>query len=212
MAQFANDVTDDDSNDYEAISNDYNNNSNDSNHYSSDFKQIKALETNLSHKGYVSIKVEGQYMLGLVDSGNSIDFDTCIKGQLAKDLKLVVNKHKLNLGSASSNYNMHVLGTTNFTMYLEIDSKWIPFEVTSLVIKDLSDHINIGSFFLKKHGVSLKFSENKPLIISFEKFGDLESIGCLSVKTLPKTVRFSPEISHDTDTQPQLHVPEKNRV
>ena len=108
---------------------------------------------------------------------------------------------------------MNVLGVTSFTMYIEISSKWVPFKVTSLVIKDLSDSINLGSFFLKEHSVNLKFCKNKPLTLSFEKYGVLESIGCIRFKTLPETVRSSSIVSSDKiDSPSQIQVPKKIKV
>ena len=81
---------------------------------------------------------------------------------------------------------MKVEGMTSFQMTLTIDSKPILFIVNSLVIKDLTDQINIGSYFLKEHEVSLKFSNKNPLMQNFKKFGTLQSVGSLNNKILPE--------------------------
>ena len=93
-----------------------------------------------------------QTSLALIDSGNTINFDACIRHELTKDLKLKVLKKKIKIGSASQNHEMKVLGITNFQMCLSLnESKDVYFDMSALVILDLNDPINIGSYFLKKN-------------------------------------------------------------
>ncbi len=96
------------------------------------------------------MRIGTQTLVGLVDSGNSTDFDLCIRAQVALDLNLKINKKQIKIGSASTIHEMKVLGETHFTMFLEINNKSCPFNVSSLVISDLSDPVNLGSQFLKK--------------------------------------------------------------
>ena len=65
--------------------------------------QVRALEAYKAHKGYISVQIKGQFTLALIDSGNSINYDTCIRAQLARDLKLKIQGRKISVGSASSN-------------------------------------------------------------------------------------------------------------
>ena len=96
-----------------------------------------------------------------------------------------VIKRKIVIGSASENHEMRVEGITSFQMFLTIESKPILLKINSLVIKDLTDQINIGSYFLKEYNVSLKFSNDEPLILNFKDLGIIQSVGSLTDKRLP---------------------------
>ena len=74
---------------------------------------------------------------------------------------------------------MNVLGVTNFQMLLHIDGKYAPFQMSCLVIDDLSDQLNHGSYFLKMFNVSLEFSNDHPLKLHFKNMGVIQSVGSI---------------------------------
>ena len=82
-------------------------------------------------------------------------------------------KRQISIGSASSEHLMSVVGSTKFNMILVIDNKEVSFYVSSLVIRDLSDNLNLGSQFLCKHEVVLRFYNEKPLILQFKEHSRL---------------------------------------
>ena len=150
--------------------------------------EIKQMSTTLnaikgekkSHKGYINVTINNKNKIALIDSGNSIHFDVCMRTDLAKELKLKIIKRKINVGSASVDHEMKVKVITSFKMILNINSITVTFFVNSWVIDDLNDQLNIGSSFLKEHKISLKFANDKPLTLHFKKFGIMESVGSLT--------------------------------
>ena len=146
---------------------------------------VKSIQTlGSSHKGYINIIIHNntvrQHALAFLDSGSTVAYDCCLKGQFAKNLNLKISKRAdLLIGSASDTHNMRCEGVTSFKMSLEIAGKTIYFDMNCLVLTDLSDNINIGAHFLKKYEVSLIFSKNDPLTLQFKNFGEIQSVGSI---------------------------------
>ena len=89
---------------------------------------IKSLKgEKKSHKGYINVTINNKNKIALIDSGNSIHYDVCMRTDLAKELKLNIIKRKINVGSASVDHEMKVKGVTSFEMILNINSTPVTF-------------------------------------------------------------------------------------
>ena len=125
------------------------------------FQNIQTLGS--FHKGYINIVIHTnsvrQSALAFVDSGSTIAYHCCLKGQFTKSLNVKIDKRADFICSASDAYNMRYEGVTSFKMSLQIDSKTIYFDMNCLVLTDLTDNINIGAHFLREFEVSLIFSK-----------------------------------------------------
>ena len=80
--------------------------------------------------------------------------------------------------------------------------------MSCLVISDLSDQLNLGSYFLKQFYVSLEFSNNHPLKLYFKNLGEIQSVG--SLKNIPNSHVHVPHISH-SDQNTTFHIPLKSQ-
>ena len=62
-----------------------------------------------SHEGYINVTINNKNKIALIDSGNSIHYDVCMRTDLAKELKLKIIKRKINVGLDSVDHEMKVL-------------------------------------------------------------------------------------------------------
>ena len=172
---------------------------------------IKQLQG--SHKGFIPCKIllangDQQACLSLIDSGNSVNFHACIKKSFADSLNLQIEpRQDIQIGLASLNHNMNVEGITYFKMLLFINNNYFQFNMKCLVLNDLTDNINIGTYFLKEFDVNIQFSKNAPIKLDFKNLGCIESVGSLSNK---ESSKISQPPNNENKTSDNAHSQNSN--
>ena len=111
-------------------------------------------------------------MKGLIDTGNSVKADIAISDTLAKEMKLkIISQGARRVGTASKGSKLKIAGEACLKMRIEGFKK--QFEVSALIIENLSADLNIGSFFLKKHRMILDYSTATPRLRTMEDSSEL---------------------------------------
>ena len=83
----------------------------------------------------------------LIDTGNSLNCDGCIREVVAKDLNLkITGKHEF-IETADKNQKMEILGYAHIEILIPIADKRIPFPITVAVIENLLNSLNLGMNF-----------------------------------------------------------------
>ena len=106
--------------------------------------------------GYCRAKIYNRSILvkTLIDSGNL--FGDLISEQFAKTLKLEVFGNSHQVGTASKNGKVTVLGKTRpFFLFLEGSNS--PVQITPYVVRDLAHPVNLGQDFLRRNYADLSF-------------------------------------------------------
>ena len=92
-------------------------------------------------------------------------------------------------------------------MTFNVNNKKIIYEMQAAVLSDLKNQIIIGSHFLKKHNVTLEFSNDKPIKMHFKNIGFLKSVSSIGpVSSLSK--EYSDHMSQSNVPFSQL----KNKI
>ena len=74
----------------------------------------------------------------------------------------------MQVGLASAQHNIPVFGTTSFDLRFKTENgEYKTFEVSALVIENLSDPINLSINWLKKHDITLIFKKKSPVTLVF---------------------------------------------
>ena len=110
-----------------------------------DIGMVKSQKTS-EHCSYFKLQLRARgsalvFSLALVDSGNSISWDGCLKQSLADRLQCTVIRRPISIGLASSSQRMQAIGYTTIQIRLSMqnDSHKI-FNITVLVINNLQDN------------------------------------------------------------------------
>ena len=100
------------------------------------------MQSDNNQKGYITIAVKKhnnslQTLTALIDTGNSFATHGCIRGDIAKDLKLPITTENLVIGTTDSKQNITATGSTSFEIFIEIKDQLIPFRINVIVIENL---------------------------------------------------------------------------
>ena len=83
-------------------------------------------------------------------------FDCAIQKELALKIDCQILIKSMQVGLASAQHNIPVFGTTSLDLRFRTENgEFKTFEVSALVIEDLSDSINLSINWLKKNDITL---------------------------------------------------------
>ena len=135
-----------------------------------------------NHGGYFPAQVRSGnnrpvFSLVLLDTGNNIKYDGAVKKDFAEKLNCNILSQPMQIGLAAESVKIQACGITNIDVrFLMQDNSYKIFSLTTIVVEQLQDNLNISINWLKNNNVSLKFSMENPIIMEFS-----DSKCCISV-------------------------------
>ena len=99
-----------------------------------------------------------QFRKSFIDNGNTTHHGFCISEDLHNQLGAkFISRKKISINTAAKGGKLQVLGRST-PVCVRFEGLKQQYEVTPLVIRDLSDDINVGTAFLQKHNFVLDFT------------------------------------------------------
>ena len=135
-----------------------------------------------NHGGYFPAQIRTGnnspvFSLILLDTGNNIKYDAAVKKEFAEKLNCNILAQPMQIGLAAESLKIQACGITNIDIrFIMEDNSFKVFSLTTVVVEELQDNLNVSITWLKKNSVKLHFSIENPIIMEFP-----DNKCCLSV-------------------------------
>ena len=143
---------------------------------------IRVQSVAANHGGYFPAQIRSGnnspvFSLILLDTGNNIKYDAAVKKEFAEKLNCNILSQPMQIGLAAESLKIQACGITNIDIrFIMQDNSFKIFSLTTIVVEELQDNLNVSITWLKNNNVKLHFSIENPIIMEFP-----DNKCCLSV-------------------------------